>query len=186
MITTAYVFQLPQYDEVTATAGDDAGAVGWHALDALDAADFFEDHYRIIKEIIFRVSSPRGEAQNKSLEPRNSARFQALWAAAGFQRGEIVKDIKLYIEKLHGDAEDCMAISRTAPREAKRKIFTALADTYLRLAGELEKIAAANAILDEERDKNLLGLLGGEGNAAHSLAQIANVLNSDEENDVAK
>ncbi len=79
-----------------------------------------------------------------------------------------------------------MAISRTAPREAKRKIFTALADTYLRLAGELEKIAAANAILDEERDKNLLGLLGGEGNAAHSLAQIANVLNSGEENDVAK
>jgi hypothetical protein len=74
-----------------------------------------------------------------------------------------VKDIKLYIEKLHSDAEDCMAISRTAPREAKRKIFTALADTYLRLAGELEKIAAANVILDEERDKNLLGLLGGEG-----------------------
>ena len=79
-----------------------------------------------------------------------------------------------------------MAISRTAPREAKRKIFTALTDTYLRLAGELEMIAAANAILDEERDKNLLGLLGGEGNAAHSLAQIANVLNSGEENDVAK
>ena len=97
-----------------------------------------------------------------------------------------MKDIKLYIEKLQSDADDCMTICQTASGEAKRKIFTALADTYLRLASELEKIAAANAILDEERDKNLLGLLSGGGNAAESLAQIANALNGGEVNDSTK
>lgn len=53
VITTAYVFELPQYDEVTVTAGDDASAVGWHALDAPNCAEFFEDHYRIIQEMVF-------------------------------------------------------------------------------------------------------------------------------------
>jgi bifunctional NMN adenylyltransferase/nudix hydrolase len=53
VITTAYVFELPDGDEVTVTAGDDAGSASWHAIDNLDPAEFFEDHYRIIKEMTF-------------------------------------------------------------------------------------------------------------------------------------
>ncbi len=47
--------------------------------------------------------------------------------------------------------------------------------TAAELAGELERIAAAHAILDEIREKNLLGLLAG-GDSTDSLAQIARVL----------
>jgi hypothetical protein len=39
-------------------------------------------------------------------------------------------------------------------------------------------IAAAHAILDEEREKNLLGLLSGTTDPAESLAEIAKVLSS--------
>lgn len=35
VITTAYVFELPDGDEVTVTAGDDAGATAWYAIDSL-------------------------------------------------------------------------------------------------------------------------------------------------------
>lgn len=48
MITTAYVFELPDSDEVTVTAGDDAGAASWHEIDGIEPAEFFEDHYHII------------------------------------------------------------------------------------------------------------------------------------------
>lgn len=87
-----------------------------------------------------------------------------------------MQDIQLYIDKLHVDAEACMAISETTPNEGKRKIFTALADTYRKLASEMERIAAAHAVLDEEREKNLLGLISGNTDTASSLAEIAKVL----------
>ena len=86
-----------------------------------------------------------------------------------------MKDIRLYIDKLHADAEDCLTSSQTAPSDVKQRVFTALAETYRELAGELERIAAAHAILDEVREKNLLGLLEG-GDSTDSLAQIARVL----------
>lgn len=89
-----------------------------------------------------------------------------------------MQDIKTYIDKLHADADACSTVSLTAPNEAKRKVFTALADTYRKLAGEMERIAAAHAVLDEEREKNLLGLLGGATDPAESLAEIAKVLSS--------
>jgi hypothetical protein len=85
-----------------------------------------------------------------------------------------MKDIRLYIDKLHADAEDCLTISQTAPSDVKQRVFTALAETYRELAGELERIAAAHAILDEVREKNLLGLLAGS-DSTDSLAQIARV-----------
>jgi hypothetical protein len=71
-----------------------------------------------------------------------------------------MKDIKHYIEKLHADADACLAISRTATNEAKRNIFLKLTDTYRSLAEDLERLAEANAIADEERDGHLIGLLG--------------------------
>jgi hypothetical protein len=78
-----------------------------------------------------------------------------------------MKDIKHYIEKLHADADACSAISKTATNEAKRTIFLKLTDTYRSLAEDLERLAEANAIADEERDEHLLGLLGtGENLAA--------------------
>jgi hypothetical protein len=89
-----------------------------------------------------------------------------------------MQDIKTYIDKLHADAEDCLLIGNTASNEAKRKVFAALASTYRKLAGEMERIAAAHAVLDEEREKNLLGLLGGATDPAESLAEIAKVLSS--------
>jgi hypothetical protein len=45
-----------------------------------------------------------------------------------------------------------------------------------KLATELERIAAANAILDEERENNFLGLLCGADDEFDSLAEIASVL----------
>jgi len=89
-----------------------------------------------------------------------------------------MQDIKTYIEKLHADAQACTSISQTASNKAKRQVFTALADTYRILAGEMERIAAAHAVLDEEREKNLLGLLGAATDPAQSLAEIAKVLSS--------
>lgn len=71
-----------------------------------------------------------------------------------------MKDIKLYIEKLHADADACLTISKTATNEAKRNIFLKLTDTYRNLAEDLERVAEANAIADEERDGHLLGMLG--------------------------
>ena len=87
-----------------------------------------------------------------------------------------MKDIRLYIDKLHADAEDCLTISQTAPSDVKRRVFSALAETYRELAGELERIAAAHATLDEVREENLLRLLGDAGDGTDSLAQIARVL----------
>lgn len=80
-----------------------------------------------------------------------------------------MQDIRAYIDKLHSDAEACATICETT----KRKVFISLAETYRKLASDLERIAAANLVLDEERDKHLLGLLGGATNSAESLAQIA-------------
>jgi len=89
-----------------------------------------------------------------------------------------MKDIRLYIDKLHTDAADCLTISQAANNDAKRKVFLALAETYRKLAADLETIAAANAVLDEERDKHLLGMVGGGGDAAHSVATIAKAYKS--------
>ena len=58
-----------------------------------------------------------------------------------------MKDIRLYIDKLHADAEDCLTISQTAPSDVKQRVFTALAETYRELAGELERIPAS--VLDQ-------------------------------------
>ena len=74
-----------------------------------------------------------------------------------------MKDIRLYIDKLHADTEDCLTISQTAPSDVKQRVFTALVETYRELADELERIAAAHAILDEVREKNLLGLCPSSG-----------------------
>jgi hypothetical protein len=89
-----------------------------------------------------------------------------------------MQDIQLFIDKLHADAEACETIGQTSLNEGKRKIFAALADTYCKLASEMERIAAAHAILDEEREKHLLGLLEGASNPTESLAEIARVLSS--------
>lgn len=90
-----------------------------------------------------------------------------------------MQDIKTFIDKLHQDADACSTISQTASNEAKRKVFTALANTYRKLGAEMERIAAAHAVLDEEREKNLLGLLGGVTDPAESLAEIAKVLSGE-------
>lgn len=87
-----------------------------------------------------------------------------------------MQDIRLFIDKLHADAENCVMISQTAPNEAKRKVFTALADTYRKLANEMERIAAAHAILDEEREKSLLGFISGADDPVKSLEEIAKAL----------
>lgn len=89
-----------------------------------------------------------------------------------------MQDIRLFIDKLHADAQACETIGQTALNEGKRKIFAALADTYRKLANEMERIAAAHAVLDEEREKNLLGVLGGGTSTADRLAEIARVLSS--------
>lgn len=89
-----------------------------------------------------------------------------------------MQDIRIYIGKLPSDAEACARICETTSNAAKRKVFTALADTYRKLTSGLERIAAASLVLDEERDKHLLGLLGGATNSAESLAQIAKAADS--------
>jgi hypothetical protein len=73
-----------------------------------------------------------------------------------------LKDIKTYIDKLHSDAESCISISQTATNDAKRKIFTDLATTYRKLAVDLEQIAAATMVADQQRDDHLFGLLIGD------------------------
>ena len=55
VITTAYLFGLPYDDEVTVTAGDDAGAADWHAINSLNPAEFFEDHHHIIQEMAYSM-----------------------------------------------------------------------------------------------------------------------------------
>lgn len=82
----------------------------------------------------------------------------------------------MYIDKLHADAEACLTISHATPNEGKRKVFVTLADTYRKFASEMERIASAHALLDEEREKTLLGVLGGGSDPADSLAEIAKVL----------
>ena len=57
-----------------------------------------------------------------------------------------MQDIKLYLEKLRSDAEDCLTISETAASDAKREVFKTLAATYQKLAADLEKIIALNLI----------------------------------------
>ena len=42
--------------------------------------------------------------------------------------------------------------------------------------GDLEAVIATNAILDEERDKRLIGLLGKDDNSADSITEIAKLL----------
>ena len=86
-----------------------------------------------------------------------------------------MKDIKLYLQKLRSDAEDCLTISETAANDAKRQVFKMLAITYQGLAADLEKIIALNLIADDEREKRLLGLLNGDDGTEH-LAEMAKLL----------
>lgn len=73
-----------------------------------------------------------------------------------------MQDIQLYIDKLQSDAEQCITISQTATNEVKRSAFTNMADTYRRLAQDLQRILDDQARLDAKRDGHLLGLLSGE------------------------
>jgi ADP-ribose pyrophosphatase YjhB (NUDIX family) len=54
VITTAFVFEVPKdAAEISFAAGDDAGEVAWHDLNNLNASEFFEDHFHIIRELLF-------------------------------------------------------------------------------------------------------------------------------------
>jgi hypothetical protein len=83
--------------------------------------------------------------------------------------------LKLYLNKLHADAEHCITISQTTLNYKKREVFEMLAATYRKLASDIEAVIATNAILDEERDKRLIGLLGKDG-PADSITEIAKLL----------
>src|SRR6476661_1131090 len=87
-----------------------------------------------------------------------------------------MKDLKLYLDKLRADSEHCITISQATLNDRKREVFEMLAATYQKLAKDLEAVIATNAILDEERDKRLLGLLGKDDNPADSVTKIAKLL----------
>src|SRR5687768_740880 len=87
-----------------------------------------------------------------------------------------MKDLQLYLDKLRADSEHCITISQATLNERKREVFEMLAATYRKLAGDLEAVIATNAILDEERDKRLLGLLGKDDSPADSVTEIAKLL----------
>ena len=86
-----------------------------------------------------------------------------------------MQDIRMYLDKLRSDAEDCLTISETGANDAKREVFKMLAATYERLAVDLEKIIALNLVADDEREKRLMGLLSGDDGTEH-LAEIAKLL----------
>jgi hypothetical protein len=73
-----------------------------------------------------------------------------------------MKDIKLYIDKLNSDAENCVTISETATNKTKRAAFRNLAETYRRLAQDLQRILDDHAETDAQRDGHLLELISGE------------------------
>ena len=53
VITTAFVFEVPNdAAEISVAAGDDAGEAAWHDLNNLNASEFFEDHFHIIRELL--------------------------------------------------------------------------------------------------------------------------------------
>jgi bifunctional NMN adenylyltransferase/nudix hydrolase len=53
VITTAFVFEVPNdAAEISVAAGDDAGEAAWHDLNNLNATEFFEDHFHIIRELL--------------------------------------------------------------------------------------------------------------------------------------
>lgn len=87
-----------------------------------------------------------------------------------------MQDIRTFIDKLHADAQACDTIGQTSLNEGKRKIFIVLAETYRKLAKDMERIAAAHAVLDEEREKSLLGLITGSDSHEESLSEIAKAL----------
>jgi hypothetical protein len=87
-----------------------------------------------------------------------------------------MKDLQLYLDKLRADSDHCITISQTALNKKKREVFEMLAATYQKLASDLESVIATNAILDEERDKRLIGLLGKDDNPADSITEIAKLL----------
>ncbi len=86
-----------------------------------------------------------------------------------------MQDIRMYLDKLRSDAEDCLTISETGANDPKREVFKMLAATYERLAVDLEKIIALNLVADDEREKRLLGLLSGDDGTEH-LAEVAKLL----------
>jgi hypothetical protein len=86
-----------------------------------------------------------------------------------------MKDLQLYLDKLRADSEHCITISQATLSEKKREVFEMLAATYRKLAGDLEAVIATNAVLDEERDKRLIGLLGKDDSPA-DVTEIAKLL----------
>ncbi|GEC17602.1 hypothetical protein [Nitrobacter winogradskyi] len=87
-----------------------------------------------------------------------------------------MKDLKLYLDKLHANSEHCITISKSTLNNKKREVFEVLAATYRKLASDIEAVIATNAILDEERDKRLIGLLGKDDNSADSVTEITRLL----------
>jgi hypothetical protein len=87
-----------------------------------------------------------------------------------------MKDLKLYLDKLHSDSEHCLTISKTTLNDKKREVFETLAATYRKLASDIEAVIATNAILDEERDKRLIGLLGKDNSDTDNIDEIAKLL----------
>ena len=87
-----------------------------------------------------------------------------------------MKDLKLYLDKLLADSEHCITISKSTLNDKKREVFEMLAATYRKLASDIEAVMATNAILDEERDKRLIGLLGKDDNTADSITEITRLL----------
>lgn len=73
-----------------------------------------------------------------------------------------MKEVELYLAKLNADADDCVTISKMSLDESKRKAFARMAETYRDLAAELERIVAANDILDEVRERSILEMIGGD------------------------
>lgn len=53
VFTRAYLFKLPEWDDLFGVKGDDdAARAGWYELGALDPRDFFLDHYHILSEMV--------------------------------------------------------------------------------------------------------------------------------------
>jgi hypothetical protein len=63
-----------------------------------------------------------------------------------------MKDLRLYLDKLHADAEHCITISQTTLNDKKREVFEMLAATYRKLASELSLRRMRSWMRSETRD----------------------------------
>jgi hypothetical protein len=56
-----------------------------------------------------------------------------------------MKDLRETLEKLRGDAEDCLLISRLATDKVKRETFKNLSDHLRQMAVDVEAVIAAKS-----------------------------------------